>query len=160
MPKTTYPVTNAIRALRAAGVPFQPYLYDYVERGGTKASAQALGVDEHLVVKTLVLEDDKKQPLIALMHGDLEVSLKNLARHLGAKTITPCSPQVADRHSGYQVGGTSPFGTKRRMPVYAQASIAELDEMYINGGKRGFLVQLAPADAIALLDAELLEMRA
>jgi len=160
MVKPQYPVTTAIRALRAAGIPYMPRLYAYEERGGTKVSARELGVDEHEVIKTLILEDEQKHPLIALMHGDCEVSTKNLARHLGAKAITPCAPVVADRHSGYQVGGTSPFGTKKVMPVYAQLTIVELPRMFINGGKRGFLVEVAPRAALDLLGAELLEMRA
>jgi Cys-tRNA(Pro) deacylase len=160
MAPLVYPVTTAIRALRAAQISFTPHLYDYQERGGTAASSLALGVDEHWVIKTLVMEDELKRPLVALMHGDCEVSTKNLARHIGVKTISPCAPQVADRHSGYQVGGTSPFGTRKAMPVYAQLSIGELPRIYINGGKRGFLVEMDPKDAITLLHAELLEMRA
>ena len=160
MSKPQFPVTTAIRALRAAKIEFQPQLYDYEERGGTAASARALGVDEHSVIKTLIMEDESKRPLVVLMHGDCEVSTKNLARHLGVKTVSPCAPQTADRHSGYQVGGTSPFGTKKRMPVYAQATIVDLPLIYINGGKRGFLVALDPKEGLALLGAELLEMRA
>jgi Cys-tRNA(Pro) deacylase len=153
-----FPVTPAIRVLRSANVPFEQHLYDYEERGGTAASARELGVDEHCVVKTLVMEDEKKSPLVVLMHGDREVSTKNLARHLGVKTIAPCVPATADRHSGYQVGGTSPFGTRKKMPVYMQASILALDRIYINGGKRGFLVSLAPRDAQAVLGAELVDV--
>lgn len=150
-----YPVTNAIRALRQAGLTFEPFTYAYEARGGTAASARALGVDEHQVIKTLILEDELKRPLIALMHGDCEVSLKNLARLHQVKSIQPCQPQVADRQSGYQVGGTSPLGTKKKMPVYAQASIQELDAVFINGGKRGFLVKLAPQPLLELLAAKL-----
>ncbi len=139
-----FPVTPAIRLLRAAKAAFVPHLYDYEEKGGTAHSAAALGVDEHCVVKTLIMEDEKKQPMIVLMHGDKEVSTKNLARHLGVKTISPCAPDTANRHSGYVVGGTSPFGTKKPMPVYAQTSIQALAALYINGGKRGFLIQVAP----------------
>jgi len=160
MAKLQYPVTNAVRTLRAAQVAFIPHLYDYEERGGTAASARALGVAEHLVIKTLVMQDETKQPLIALMHGDCEVSTKNLARLTGVKTVAPCAPAVADRHSGYQVGGTSPFGTRKVMPVYAQATISELPRLYINGGKRGFLVELDPQAALSLLSAQLVEMRA
>lgn len=152
-----YPVTAAIRVLRAEKVPFEPHLYDYVERGGTASSSAALGVSEHAVVKTLVMEDEGKRPLIVLMHGDLQVSTKSLARHLGVKTIAPCAPEVADRHSGYQVGGTSPFGTRRKMPVYMQRTILELDEIYINGGKRGFLVGVAPTDVQRVLGAVLVD---
>ncbi len=160
MPKSPFPVTNAIRELRAAKIEYEPFVYDYVERGGTAASARALGVSEHQVIKTLVLEDEQKRPLIALMHGDHEVSTKALARHLGVKSIAPCVPPVADRHSGYQVGGTSPFGTKKKMPVYAQITIRDLDHIYINGGKRGFLVKLTPKDALGLLQAELVAIQA
>lgn len=160
MSKEKCPVTQAIRVLRAAGVAFEPHLYDYVERGGTEHSARELGVDEHAVVKTIVLEDEHKRPLIALMHGDREISTKNLARLLGVKAVTPCEPRVADRHSGYQVGGTSPFGTRHPMPVFMHESIAQLRTIYINGGKRGFLVALDPKDAARMLDARLVDIGA
>ncbi len=160
MSKDKYPVTQAIRVLRAAGVSFEPHLYDYVERGGTEHSARELGVDEHAVVKTIVLEDEQRRPLIALMHGDREISTKNLARLLGVKTVTPCEPRVADRHSGYQVGGTSPFGTRHPMPVFMHESIAQLPTIYINGGKRGFLVAIDPKDAVRVLDARLVDIGA
>lgn len=149
MPK--HPVTMAIRALRAAGVAFEPHLYAYVPQGGTRASAEALGVDEHAVVKTLIFEDDARQPLCVLMHGDREVSAKNLARAIGRKSAGPCAPDVADRHSGYQVGGTSPFGLRRAMPIYMQRTILELPRIYINGGARGFLVALDPREAERVL---------
>jgi Cys-tRNA(Pro) deacylase len=136
----------AIRVLRQHKVDFTPHLYVYEERGGTRVSSQQLGVDEHAVIKTLIFEDDARKPLCILMHGDREVSAKNLARQLGHKSVAPCAPDVADRHSGYQVGGTSPFGLKRAMPVYLEKSIAALPRIYINGGARGFLVGLAPAD--------------
>src|SRR5512144_1966830 len=126
----------AIRALRAAGVEFEPHLYAWEAHGGTAASAEALGVDEHAVIKTLIFEDDQKRPLCILMHGDREVSAKNLARAIGAKSTAPCKPEVADRHSGYQVGGTSPFGLRRAMPIYMERSIVELPKIYINGGAR------------------------
>ncbi|MGE0790363.1 MAG: Cys-tRNA(Pro) deacylase [Sandaracinaceae bacterium] len=145
------PVTPAIRALRAAKVAYAPHLYEYVERGGTRVSAEALGVDEYAVVKTLVFEDDAKRPLIVLMHGDREVSAKGLARLLGQKSIRPCDPKTAERHSGYQVGGTSPFGTKKPMPIYVEASILELPAIYINGGKRGFLVEIDPRELVRVL---------
>lgn len=148
------PVTPAIRVLRAEKIAFVPHLYAYEERGGTSASARELGVDEHHVVKTLVMEDDQKNPLVVLMHGDREVSTKNLARHLGVKAIAPCAAGTADRHSGYKVGGTSPFGTRKKMPVYIQRSILDLERIYLNGGKRGFLVSLDPKDAMAVLQAE------
>jgi Cys-tRNA(Pro) deacylase len=149
-----HPITAAVRQLRAANAAFVPRLYDYVERGGTAASARALGVDEHAVVKTLVFEDDAKRPLVVLMHGDREVSAKALARHLGCKTVRPCAPDVADRHSGYKVGGTSPFGLKKAMPIYMERTIAALPRIYINGGARGFLVELDPALLTSVLDAE------
>lgn len=160
MGKVKYPVTPAIRALKASGFTFEQHLYDYVERGGTAASAAALGVQEHAVIKTLVLEDEKANPLLALMHGDAEVSLKALARHLGVKSITPCEVATANRHSGYQVGGTSPFATRRAMPVYMQETILKLDKLYINGGKRGFLISMAPADTATLLKAHPLKITA
>ncbi len=141
----------AIRVLRAAGVAFEPHLYPWEAKGGTAASAKALAVDEHGVIKTLIFEDERRQPLCILMHGDREVSTKNLARAIGAKTVGPCAPEVADRHSGYQVGGTSPFGLKRQMPIYLQRTIAELPRIYINGGARGFLVEIDPADLIRVL---------
>lgn len=143
---TDYPVTLAIRVLRQHQVEFTPQLYDYEERGGTRVSSQQLGVAEHAVIKTLIFEDEKKKPLCILMHGDREVSAKNLARQLGHRSVAPCAPDVADRYSGYQVGGTSPFGLKRSMPVYFEKSIAALPRIYINGGARGFLVGMAPAD--------------
>jgi Cys-tRNA(Pro) deacylase len=158
MSKEDFPVTAAIRVLRANKVDYTPHLYDYEERGGTKHSAAMLQVPEHNVVKTLIMEDDAKKPLIVLMHGDKEVSTKNLARFLHVKTISPCAPAVADRHSGYQVGGTSPFGTKRAMPVYMEKTIADLDTVYINGGKRGFLVALSPADIIRVLKPTMVEV--
>jgi len=151
MAKDRFPVTNAVRVLREHGVEFTHHPYEYEERGGTEVSARELGVDEHAVIKTLVMEDDAKRPLVVLMHGDREVSTKNLARTLGVKTISPCEPAVADRHSGYQVGGTSPFGTRRAMPVYMQRTIADLPYLYINGGRRGYLVGMAPADLVRVL---------
>ena len=158
MSKDRLPVTNAVRVLREHGVAFTDHPYPYEERGGTAVSARELDVPEHQVVKTLIMEDDRRQPMIVLMHGDREVSTKNLARHIGVKTVSPCAPAVADRHSGYQVGGTSPFGTKRSMPVYMQATIAELPRVYINGGRRGYLVGLAPADAIRVLKPTLVDI--
>ena len=136
----------AIRVLRQHAVPFEPHLYVWEPRGGTRASAEHLGVDEHGVIKTLIFEDEHRQPLCILMHGDKEVSAKNLARALGKKSVAPCAPEVADRHSGYQVGGTSPFGLKRAMPVYVEQSILGLPRIYINGGARGFLVAIDPRD--------------
>lgn len=151
MSKSKAPVTQAVRVLREHRVAYSEHLYDYEDKGGTRVSSRALGVPEHCVIKTLVMQDDNKKPLIVLMHGDREVGVGLLARQIGAKRVEPCEPKTADRHSGYQVGGTSPFGTRSAMPVYMEASIAELPRIYINGGKRGFLVGLAPADAIAIL---------
>jgi Cys-tRNA(Pro) deacylase len=156
MPK--HPVTLAIRALRAGNVSFEPHLYAWEPHGGTRASAEALKVDEHSVVKTLIFEDDSGAPLCVLMHGDREVSAKQLARLVGTKTVGPCAPDVADRHSGYQVGGTSPFGLRRAMPVYMQSTIAELPRIYINGGARGFLVAIDPRDALRLLGPTLVDV--
>lgn len=138
-------------------MPFTEHEYRYEERGGTAVSSRALGVDEHSVIKTLVMEDERKQPLIVLMHGDREVSTKNLARQIGRKTVTPCSPEVAQKHTGYLVGGTSPFGTRKAMPVYLERSIAALDRIYINGGRRGFLVSLSPADLVRVLAPTLVD---
>ena len=145
------PVTPAVRALRAAGVAFTEHLYEYEEHGGTAVSARELGVDEHSVVKTLVMETDTREPLVVLMHGDRMVSTQRLARAIGAKRIVPCDPAVAQKHSGYMVGGTSPFGTRRAMPVYMERTILELVRIYINGGKRGFLVGLDPREVARLL---------
>lgn len=142
MAKNKSPMTQALRVLRQAGMEYEEYPYRYESGGGTAQFAREFQVDEHLVIKTLIMEDEKKQPLIVLMHGDCQVSTKNLAREIGAKSIEPCDPRVADRHSGYQVGGTSPFGTRRKMPVYCQASILELPRIYINGGRRGLIIGL------------------
>ncbi len=153
-----YPVTPAVRLLREKKVEFEPHLYDYVERGGTHHSAEALGVDEHAVVKTLVMEAEGKRPFLVLMHGDREVSTKQLARHLGVKSVRPCDPQTAQKHTGYMVGGTSPLGTRARLPVYAERTIFELPRVYINGGKRGFLVSLDPKALRGLLPVEEVEV--
>ena len=149
--------TPAIHFLRSRQVPFTEHEYRYEEHGGTRVSARELGVDEHAVVKTLVMEDEQRKPLIVLMHGDREVSTKNLARQIGRKTLTPCDPAVAQKHTGYMVGGTSPFGTRRSLPVYAERTIADLDQIYINGGRRGFLVALSATDALRILDARLVD---
>jgi len=137
--------TRATQFLRRHGVTFTEHGHAYVEHGGTAESARQLGVPEHQVVKTLVMQDERAQPLIVLMHGDRSVSLKNLARQIGCKKVEPCVPEAAQRHSGYQVGGTSPFGCRKPMPVYVEASVLELPLIYINGGQRGFLVGLDPA---------------
>ena len=152
------PVTMAIRALRAANVAFEPHLYTYQPHGGTRVSAEELGVDEHSVVKTLIFEDEHAKPLCILMHGDREVSTKQLARAIGTKMVAPCAPEVADRHSGYQVGGTSPFGLRRAMPIYLQRTILDLPRIYINGGARGFLVSLDPRDAERVLQPTLVDV--
>jgi Cys-tRNA(Pro) deacylase len=152
------PVTQAIRALRAAKVAFEDHPYSYIDGGGTAQFARGLGVDEHLVVKTLIMEDDRGNPMIVLMHGDRQVSTQALARAIGVKRVQPCDPAVADKHSGYQVGGTSPFGTRRAMPVYCESGIAALPRIYINGGKRGYIISLATADALALLKPTLVAM--
>ena len=148
----------AIRALRAAGVAFVPHLYPYEPRGGTRASSQALGVPEHSVVKTLIFETERGDPLCILMPGDHEVSVKQLARATGTKSVAPCAPEVADRHSGFQVGGTSPFGLRRAMPIYMQSTILDLPRIYINGGARGFLVELDPRDAQRVLAPVLVDV--
>ena len=145
--------TPATQMLRAHKVEFTEHPYDYVEHGGTEESARQLGLDEHAVVKTLVMQDQDARPLIVLMHGDCKVSTKNLARQIGAKSVEPCKPEVANRHSGYLVGGTSPFGTRREMPVYIEETILALPRIAINGGRRGYLVQLAPEVCTRLLDA-------
>jgi Cys-tRNA(Pro) deacylase len=136
--------TPATQLLKRAGVTFTEHPYDYVDHGGTAESARQLGVPEHEVVKTLVMQDDRAQPLIVLMHGDCQVSTKNLAREIGAKAVEPCAPEVAQRHSGYLVGGTSPFGTRKSLPVYVEASVMALPRLYINGGRRGYLVGIEP----------------
>jgi Cys-tRNA(Pro) deacylase len=146
--------TPATQLLRRHGVAFTEHVYDYVEHGGTAESSRQLGVPEHEVIKTLVMQDDKAQPLIVLMHGDRQVSTKNLARAIGAKSVEPCKPEVAQRHSGYLVGGTSPFGTKKDMPVYVEASVLALPRICINGGRRGFLVGMAPEVLTRLLQAQ------
>ena len=145
--------TPATQMLRAHGVEFSEHTYDYVEHGGTGESARQLGLDEHTVVKTLVMQDQDAKPLIVLMHGDCKVSTKNLARQIGAKSVEPCKSEVANRHSGYLVGGTSPFGTRKQMPVFIEESILQLPRIAINGGRRGFLVQLDPQACVRLLGA-------
>ena len=146
--------TPATQVLRRAGVEFGEHPYDYVERGGTAESARQLGVPEHSVVKTLVMQDQDARPLVVLMHGDKHVSTKALARQLGVKAIEPCEIAVAERHTGYQVGGTSPFGVRRAMPVYVEETILALPRVYLNGGRRGFLVSIAPEVLTTLLDAK------
>ena len=144
--------------LKASRVAYTEHEYDYVERGGTEVSAQSLGVTEHEVVKTLVMQDEGGKPVIVLMHGDRKVSTKNLARQAGVKRIEPCKPEAAQRHSGYQVGGTSPFGTRKKLPVYLERSILDLPQIYINGGRRGFLVKISPQDILRTLGPELVDV--
>lgn len=146
--------TPATQFLRRHGVSFTEHPYEYVDHGGTAESSRQLGVDEHSVVKTLVMQDERAQPLIVLMHGDRQVSTKALAREIGVKSVEPCKPEVAQRHSGYLVGGTSPFGTKKAMPVFVEASVLALERICINGGKRGYLVGIDPKVLSTLVDAK------
>lgn len=145
--------TPATAFLKKHGVVFGEHPYEYEHQGGTRVSSEKLGVPEHAVVKTLVMEDEAKKPLVVLMHGDREVSTKNLARQTGRKTISPCKPDVAERHSGYQVGGTSPFGTRKPLPIYVERSVLDLEKIWINGGRRGFLVSIAPGELVRVLSA-------
>ena len=156
--KDKVPSTNAIRYLNEKKVVYTPMFYKYVEHGGTKVSSKELGVDEHKVIKTLIMENDKKEYFIVLMHGDMEVSVKNLARYMNTKTVHPCTPEVANRQSGYLVGGTSPFGTRMKMKVYIEKTILDLDKIYINGGRKGMLVELKPKILPKILDSDLVEV--
>lgn len=158
MKRPSHSETPATQFLKAHGVRYSEHFYDYVERGGAGRGAAELGVPPHQVVKTLVMEDEDAKPLIVLMHGDHTVSTKNLARQAGRKRVEPCEPAVAQRHSGYLVGGTSPFGTRKRLPVYMERSILELPEIYINGGRRGFLLRVAPSEVARVLGAQLVEV--
>jgi Cys-tRNA(Pro) deacylase len=151
-------MTPASAFLKSRGIAFTEHNYEYVERGGTAVSAGSLGVPEHEVVKTLVMQDEQAKPLIVLMHGDRKVSTKNLARQAGRKSIEPCRPEVAQRHTGYQVGGTSPFGVRKALPIYMERSITALPSIYINGGRRGFLVRLKTEDLVAALKPQLVEV--
>jgi Cys-tRNA(Pro) deacylase len=151
------PATPAIHFLRTHGVAFTEHPYRYEEHGGTRVSSRELGVGEHAVIKTLVMQDETKQPLIVLMHGDREVSTKKLARQLDRKTVEPCDPAVAQRHTGYAVGGTSPFGTRKPLPVYVERTVLELERIYINGGRRGLLVSIAPGELVRLLGVKPVE---
>jgi len=152
------PVTRAITVLRQNKVDYTEHFYNYVEHGGTAVSSRELGIDEHTAIKTLIMEDDHKKPVIVLMHGDREVSTKNLARFIGVKSIVLCTPDTASRHSGYLVGGTSPFGTRKTMPVYMEESILSLPRIYINGGKRGFLVGIDPNEIMRILRPVLVQV--
>jgi Cys-tRNA(Pro) deacylase len=146
MAKDKLPVTAAVRVLRQHKIPFESHLYTYEEKGGTAVSAREIGVDEHAVIKTLVMEDEDKKPCIVLMHGDRQISTKQLAREVKCKSIFPCNPEIAFRHTGFQIGGTSPFGIRTTLPIYAEATIFELPLIYINGGKRGYLVSMKPKE--------------
>ncbi len=154
-----YPITPAIRALREKKIEFEPHVFEYVEKGGTRHSAEVLKVDEHAVVKTLIFETNEKKPIVVLMHGDWQVSTKELARFLNVKTIAPASPERANKLTGYLVGGTSPFGTKTKMPIYAEKTIFDLEKIYINGGKRGFLIAIEPRVLRDVLEIEAVEVR-
>ena len=158
MSKAKTPVTPAVRALRAAGIAFTDHLYEYEEKGGTAVSARELGVDEHSVIKTLVMEDEHRNPIVVLMHGDCQVSTKELARSLNVKAIEPCSPETANRHTGYIVGGTSPFGMRKPLPVYMERTVLDLSRIYVNGGKRGYLVGVSPSDAQKVLQPTLVNV--
>jgi Cys-tRNA(Pro) deacylase len=158
MARSKAPVTAATRELRANNVDFSHHPYDYEEHGGTAVSARELGVSEHAIIKTLIMEDDAGRPLIVLMHGDLKVSTRELARTIGVRKISPCKPETANRHSGFVIGGTSPFGTRKRMPIYMEKTVLDLDVIYINGGKRGYLVGMAPDDVIRVVDPKLVQV--
>ncbi|MBW2598954.1 MAG: aminoacyl-tRNA deacylase [Deltaproteobacteria bacterium] len=152
MAKEKIPSTPAIRVLRKTGADFTPRPYRYEDRGGTKVAARELKCDEHQMVKTLVMEDEHKNPFIILMHGDMQVSTKELARAIGVKSVIPCDPKTAQRHTGYMVGGTSPFGTRRDMPIYMEESIMDLSSIFINAGRRGLLVEMRPVELVRILD--------
>ena len=158
MSKGKLPITPAIRLLRSENVVFSDHPYTYEEKGGTAVSARELGVDEQCVIKTLIMEDEAKRPLVILMHGNLQVSTKELARQINVKQISPCSPETAQRHTGYQIGGTSPFGTQRDMPVYMEETIAELEKIHINGGKRGYLIGMTPGELVRVLKPVLVKV--
>ena len=155
---TKHSETPATSLLKQHGVIYTEHVYDYVEHGGTSISSSSLGVDEHQVVKTLIFEDDQRQPLCVLMHGDRKVSTKELARQIGAKRVAPCKPEDATRHSGYQVGGCSPFGLRKPMPVFMEESILALDQIFINGGKRGFLVGMPPQEVVRVVKPKLVNV--
>jgi Cys-tRNA(Pro) deacylase len=151
MAKEKIPSSPAILALKAQSAVFTLHSYQYEEKGGTKVSAMKLGVDEHCVIKTLIMEDENAQPLVILMHGDKEVSTKSLARSIGAKSIVPCRPEIAQKHTGYKVGGTSPFGTRKTLPIYMEKTILDLPVILINAGSRGLLAKMAPSEAVRIL---------
>lgn len=153
----SYPITPAIRVLREKKIEFEPHLFDYVEKGGTRHSSAVLGVEEHSIIKTLIFETNEKKPFIILMHGDLQVSAKNLARHIGVKSVAPVAPEKASKLTGYLIGGTSPFGTKTKMPIFAERTIFDLEKIYINGGKRGFLISMLTKHLSEILTIETVE---
>lgn len=160
MGKSKLPSTPALRLLRSNGVAFEVHQYSYEERGGTKVSSRELGVDEHAVIKTLIFEDEHRHPMVVMMHGDLEVSAKNLARFLEVKSVVPCKPEIAQKHTGYKVGGTSPFGLRKPLPTYVEASIFELDRIWVNGGQRGLLVEVRPSVLEELLEVTRVQVSA
>lgn len=158
MVRNKVPVTAATRELRAHKAEFSDHPYLYEEHGGTAVSARELGVPEHAVIKTLIMEDEAGRPLIVLMHGNLKVSTKELARTMGVKTISPCKPETANRHSGFVIGGTSPFGTRKKMPIFMEKTVLDLDKIYINGGKRGYLVGMTPHDVVRVVEPTLVQV--
>jgi Cys-tRNA(Pro) deacylase len=158
MGKVDYPITPAVRVLREKKIAFEPHIYDYKEHGGTRHSAISLGVDEHSVIKTIVMETQDREPLIVLMHGDREISTKEFARQIGARSVAPCDPSAAQKHTGYMVGGTSPLGTRKPLAIYAEKTIFDLPRIFINGGKRGFLVSISPLDLKSVLSISEVEV--
>jgi Cys-tRNA(Pro) deacylase len=153
MAKEKFPVTQAVRVLKGSGIPYSLHPYDYEEKGGTRRAAQELNVDEHQVIKTLVMEDETREPVVVLMHGDRQVSTKALARAIQVKTLRPCDPEVAHKHTGYFVGGTSPLGLRKHLKIYFEASIADLPFIFINAGRKGLLARLSPQDLVRVLEA-------
>lgn len=158
MSKENYPITPAIRLLKDKKISFEPFQYEYIEKGGTSHTALELNVPEYSIIKSLVMQDESKNIFIVLMHGDLEVSTKELARQIGVKSIIPCDINTASKATGYQFGGTSPFGTKKQLKVYIEKSLIELNNIYINGGKRGFIIKIKPSDLTSILDYKLVEV--
>lgn len=158
MTKERIPSTPAIRVLRKSGIDFTTHSYKYEEKGGTKVAARELQCDEHQAVKTLVMEDEQKNPFILLMHGDMHASTKALAREIGTKSVIPCDPKTAQKHTGYMVGGTSPFGIRRDMPIYMEESIVDLPSIFINAGRRGLLVEMQPAELVRILEPRLVRV--
>lgn len=158
MTERNLPVTSAIRFLREKGVQFQERAYRYEKEDVTETAARAVSVDEHIIVKTLVMEDDKREPMIVLMHGDRQVSTRKLARTIGAKNVTACSPRDAQKYTGYMVGGISPFGTRRKLPIYLERTILDLPLLFINGGRRGLLVEMTPTDLVNCLHPEIVNV--